>query len=56
MNNSERYRLKALVCEKCSQDATDPPIKAAWIEIAIESHALASRAAQDSKSGDLDIE
>jgi hypothetical protein len=47
MNSSEKYRLKALVCEKCSLDATDPLIKAAWAEIAIEWHALANRTAQE---------
>ena len=46
-DNSERYRLKALVREKCSEDAIDPPLKDAWAEIAIEWHALANRTAQE---------
>ena len=43
---SERYRLKALACEKFSLDATDRAIKTAWTEIAIEWHTLSNRAAQ----------
>jgi hypothetical protein len=44
---SEKYRLKAVACEKISREATDPKIKLAWAEIAIEWHALAFRIAQD---------
>ncbi len=43
MNISEKYRLKALACEKLGREATDPAIKLAWAEIAIEWHALANR-------------
>jgi hypothetical protein len=43
---SERYRIKALTCEKFSLDATDRTIKTAWTEIAIEWHTLSNRAAQ----------
>jgi hypothetical protein len=45
---SEKYRLKALTCEKLGRDATDFDIKCAWAEIAIEWHALANRLAQES--------
>jgi hypothetical protein len=46
-NIAKRYRLKALASEEISQDATDPAIRAAWVEIAIEWHALSNRAAQE---------
>ena len=45
---SERYRLKALVSERNARDATDLATRAAWEEIAIEWHALANRAVQQS--------
>lgn len=44
-NPTERYRLKALACEKLGREATDAATRAAWAEIAIEWHALASRLA-----------
>ena len=47
MHLSEHYRLKALACEKLGLDATDPEIKFAWAEIAIEWHALASGVANN---------
>jgi hypothetical protein len=40
---SERYRLKALACERSAKDATDPAVKLGWEEIAIEWHALSYR-------------
>ncbi len=43
INPAEKYRLKALACEKLGQEATDAEIRMAWAEIAIEWHALASR-------------
>lgn len=46
-NLSETYRLKAVVCENLGLAATDPAIKFAWGEIAIEWHALAYRVATD---------
>lgn len=46
-NSSETYRLKALACERFSRDATDPAVKAAWTEVAIEWHALSNRTAQE---------
>ena len=46
-NLSEKYRLKAVVCENLGLAAPDPAIKLAWAEIAIEWHALAFRIAQD---------
>ncbi|HAO39067.1 MAG TPA: hypothetical protein DEA80_19365 [Afipia sp.] len=51
---SEKYRLKALTCEKLSQEATDKATKTAWVELAIEWHALASRIAQDDKDIEID--
>ncbi|HEY3680950.1 MAG TPA: hypothetical protein VGL45_19715 [Bradyrhizobium sp.] len=47
MKISEKYRNKALDCEKQSRDAKDVDIKCAWSEVAIEWHSLASRIAQD---------
>ncbi len=44
----EKYRLKALACELFARNATDADIRAAWEEIAIEWHALASRVEQES--------
>jgi hypothetical protein len=44
---SEKYRSKALVCEKLGRDAKDYDIRCAWADIAIEWHCLASRTAQD---------
>lgn len=43
---SEKYRLKALVCEERARDATDLDLKLGWEELAIEWHALANRAMQ----------
>jgi len=43
----EKYRLKALNCENLAREASDPAIKFAWAEIAIEWHALANRIAQE---------
>jgi len=48
----EKYRLRAFVCEELRHEATDPTIKFAWAEIAIEWQTLANRAAQ----GQTDIE
>jgi hypothetical protein len=42
---SEQYRAKALVAEEAAKTATDRAIKAAWTEIAIEWHALATKTA-----------
>jgi hypothetical protein len=44
---SEKYRIKAMLCEKLALAATDSAVKTAWTEIAIEWHALASRVAKD---------
>jgi len=43
---SQRYRLKALACEGFSREAPDHATRDAWIEIAIEWHALAHQIAQ----------
>lgn len=45
MKISEKYRSKALDCEKLSRTATDYDVKRAWADIAIEWHTLASRVA-----------
>jgi hypothetical protein len=47
MKISEKYRIKALDCEKQGRDATDYDIKCAWGDIAIEWHSLAARRAQE---------
>ena len=47
INISEKYRLKALASEGFARDATDSATGDAWAEIAIEWHALANRAAQE---------
>jgi hypothetical protein len=41
-----KYRLEALVCEPNAKDATDPALKKGWAEIAIDWHALSSRASE----------
>jgi hypothetical protein len=43
-NISERYRLKALACEKIGRDAPNKEFRSAWAEIAIEWHALSANA------------
>ena len=47
MKISEKYRLKALACEKLGREVQNSDFKSAWAEIAIEWHALATRRAQD---------
>jgi hypothetical protein len=47
MKISEKYRSKALDCEKLGRAAKDYDIKCAWSDIAIEWHCLASRRAQE---------
>ena len=47
INLSEKYRRKAIVCEGLGLAASDPAIKLAWAEVAIEWHALAFRISQD---------
>ncbi len=47
MKISEKYRFKALACEKFAREARDNHLKSAWAEIAIEWHALAARSAQE---------
>jgi hypothetical protein len=44
---SEKYRAKALACEKLGRDAEDRDIKRAWAEVAIEWHCLANRTAEE---------
>jgi len=47
MKISEKYRLKALACEKLGREVSNSEFKTAWAEIAIEWHALAARRAQE---------
>jgi hypothetical protein len=47
MKISEKYRSKALACEKLSREVPNYDFKSAWAEIAIEWHALAFRRAQE---------
>jgi hypothetical protein len=47
MKISEKYRLKALVCEKLGREVPNSDFKSAWAEIAIEWHALAARRAHE---------
>jgi hypothetical protein len=47
MKISEKYRLKALACEKLAREVPNCDFKSAWAEIAIEWHALAFRRAQE---------
>jgi len=47
MKISEKYRLKALACEKLGREVPNSDFKSAWAEIAIEWHALAARTAQE---------
>lgn len=48
MKISEKYRIKALDCEKRGHDAKDYDVKCAWGDVAMEWHCLASRTAQES--------
>jgi hypothetical protein len=47
MKISEKYRAKALDCEKLGDVATAYDVKCEWSDIAIEWHCLANRTAQD---------
>jgi hypothetical protein len=47
MEVSEKYRNKALACEKHAREVPNYDFKCAWAEIAIEWHALAARRAQE---------
>jgi hypothetical protein len=44
---SEKYRSKALACEKLGREVPNIDFKLAWEELAIEWHALANRRAQE---------
>lgn len=48
---SDKYRLKALACEKLASEHSTRDYKEAWAEIAIEWHALAWRKAHDAARG-----
>jgi hypothetical protein len=47
MEISEKYRSKALACEKLAREVPNHDFKHAWEDIAIEWHALANRRAQE---------
>jgi hypothetical protein len=47
MKISEKYRLKALECERLGRQVANADFKSAWAAIAIEWHALAARRAQE---------
>jgi hypothetical protein len=47
MKVSEKYRSKALACEKLARELPNNDFKSAWTEIAIEWHTLANRRAQE---------
>jgi hypothetical protein len=47
MKISEKYRSKALACEKLAQEEPNYDLKCAWQELAIEWHTLANRTAQE---------
>jgi hypothetical protein len=53
MKISEKYRLKALACEKLGREVPNSDFKSAWAEIAIEWHALAARSEQISRDYEL---
>jgi hypothetical protein len=44
---SEKYRSKALACEKLGREVPNIDFKLAWEELATEWHALANRRAQE---------
>jgi len=46
MKISEKYRNKALACEKLAREAPNHDLKSAWAEVAIEWHALAFLSAE----------
>lgn len=48
MKVSEKYRLKALDCEKRGREAKEYEAKCAWADVTIEWHCLANRTAQES--------
>jgi hypothetical protein len=47
MKISEKYRQKALACEKLGREVPNRDFKSAWEELAMEWHALAFRRAQE---------
>jgi hypothetical protein len=47
MEISEKYRSKALACEKLAREVPNRDFRHAWEDIAIEWHALATRRAQE---------
>jgi hypothetical protein len=47
MKISEKYRLKALECERLGREVSNADFKSAWAAIAFEWHALAAQRAQE---------
>jgi hypothetical protein len=43
---SEKYLLKAAVCEKCAEHATDQTTEREWQELATQWHSMADQAAR----------
>jgi hypothetical protein len=45
-NKSDLYRAKALACEHCARETSDPTSKRDWEELAIDWHTMANFAAR----------
>jgi len=54
LNLSEKYLLKAAVCEKCAKHASDPTTEHEWQELATQWHSMAYQAAKMSDEASLD--
>ena len=55
MNDPDKaklHRMRAVMCNQRASQATDPPMKRDWEELAIEWHHLASE--EERKAGDDD--
>ena len=53
---SEKFRTKAVECEKRADEADDSNLSAAWIEVAYEWHLLAGMAAAERSIRDSQLE
>jgi hypothetical protein len=47
MEISDKYRLRALECERLGREVPNAHFKSTWAALAIEWHALAARRAQE---------
>jgi len=54
-NASVIYRAKALACEKRANETSNYDFKCTWQDLAIEWHALASRAGQEAERHAVEI-